>query len=154
MAPGACLFVVEDDQEVLAALGRDLRRRYRPVCELIYFTSGADAIAFVASVDKKSVEVALFISDLRMPGMNGVEFLIQASRVHPRAKRLLLTAYADADHAIRAINAGGDRYIQKPWDPPETVLFPTIDFLINEWRQESDVLQTPSHLKADGEWTD
>lgn len=128
------LLTVDDDPEVSRAIARDLRRRYGEANRVVRAESGPDGLealgAFVARGDK----VALLLADHRMPGMTGVEFLEQAMDLAPRARRVLLTAYADTDAAIRAINEVDlDRYLLKPWTPPDERLYPALDELLEEW---------------------
>lgn len=95
----------------------------------------AEAHEALADLKNKGAEIALFLSDQRMPDMLGVEFLSEAKELYPRAKRVLLTAYSDTDAAIRAINeAELDNYLLKPWDPPEEKLYPVLDDLLEEWQ--------------------
>lgn len=135
------IITVEDDAEVLRAVDRDLRKRYRASYDIMRFDSGSIALERL----RPAHDAAVIIADLRMPGLNGVEFLIEVAHLHPRAKRALLTAYADVDQAIAAINAGINRYILKPWDPPEQQLYPTINYLLHQWwSMRSDVSITES----------
>ena len=97
--------------------------------------SGPGGLGLVEELRKRGDPVALFLADQRMPGMTGVEFLEKAADLYPEAKRTLLTAYADTDVAIRAINTVKlDHYLLKPWDPPEELLYPTISDLLDDWR--------------------
>ena len=129
------LITVDDDQEVLRAVERDLRRKYANDYRVLRSDSGGGALEIVRELKTRNDSVALFLVDQRMPGMSGVEFLEQAMKIYPDAKRVLLTAYADTDAAIAAINAAGiNHYLLKPWDPPEENLYPVLDDLLDDWR--------------------
>ena len=129
---------VDDDPLVSEAITRDLRERYGADYRVARATSGSDALALLAELALRDRPVALIVADQRMPRMTGIEMLEQA-RVHaPGAKNLLLTAYADTDVAIRAINdIGLDYYLLKPWDPPAERLYPVVDDLLDDWRAEN-----------------
>ena len=128
------LLTVDDDASVSRAVARDLRRRYGDAYRVVRAESGPDALEAVKEFVLRGEEVALLLADHRMPGMTGVEFLELAMDVVPDAKRVLLTAYADTDAAIRAINdVDLDRYLLKPWDPPEEKLYPVLDELLDSW---------------------
>jgi thioredoxin reductase (NADPH) len=128
------LLTVDDDPEVLRAIERDLRRKYANNFRVIRAESGAAALEILRELKVRNSVVALFLIDQRMPGMSGIEFLAQAIQLYPDAKRVLLTAYADTDAAIAAINeAGVDHYLLKPWHPPEENLYPVIDGLLEDW---------------------
>ncbi len=129
------ILVVDDDAEVLRAIARDLRRQYGEAYRVLRAASGEEALDAVRDLDAKGDPIALFLSDQRMPGMSGVEFLEEATALFPDAKRVLLTAYADTEAAIRAINrARTDYYLMKPWDPPEELLYPILDDLLEDWK--------------------
>jgi len=129
------LVTVDDDPEVSLAIERDLRRKYGEQFRLLRAESGRDALASLEQLKLRNEAVALFLVDQRMPQMTGVEFLERAIAVYPDAKRVLLTAYADTDAAIRAINdAQIDYYLMKPWHPPEERLYPIIDDLLDDWQ--------------------
>jgi thioredoxin reductase (NADPH) len=131
------LLVVDDDPQVLAAVRRDLRSRYREHYTLLSAGSGRDALATVRELKGRGDSLAMVISDQRMPGMLGSELLAQSRDVYPLARRVLLTAYSDIDAAIKAINeARVDHYLSKPWDPPEERLYPVIDDLLDAWQAE------------------
>src|SRR4028119_1061456 len=122
------LLAVDDDPQVLRAVERELRRRYSERFRVLRAESGEAALDAVRGLKERNEAIALFLVDQRMPGISGVEFLEQAMQIYPAAKRLLLTAYADTDAAIRAINTVRlDHYLLKPWDPPETNLYPVLD---------------------------
>jgi thioredoxin reductase (NADPH) len=126
---------VDDDPQVLAAIGRDLRTNYGENYRVIRAGSGQEALEAVDELKGRGDTIALFVADQRMPEMEGTEFLLEAQQRFPDAKRLLLTAYADTDAAIQAINEVGlDHYLMKPWDPPEEKLFPIIDDLLIDWQ--------------------
>lgn len=128
------LVTVDDDPEVSRAVERDLRRKYGERYRVLRAESGADAVASLEQLKLRNDTVALFLVDQRMPQMTGVEFLAKAIPLYPDAKRILLTAYADTDAAIRAINdAQVDYYLMKPWHPPEERLYPIIDELLDDW---------------------
>ncbi|SFD16298.1 FAD-dependent oxidoreductase [Spirosoma endophyticum] len=131
------IFSIDDDQQVLQAIQHDLRQQYRKKYRILCTTSAKEALDSLPELKKKGEEVALFLSDQRMPTMNGVEFLSQARKVFPNAKRALLTAYSDIDAAVRAINEVQlDYYIAKPWDPPEEKLYPVLDDLLSDWQSD------------------
>ncbi len=130
------ILAVDDDLEVSAAITRDLSARYATEYRVVRATSGPEALKVLAKLALRDQPVALIVADQRMPQMTGIEMLEQA-RTHARGtKYLLLTAYADTDVAIQAINdIGLDYYLLKPWDPPEERLYPVIDDLLTDWRQ-------------------
>jgi thioredoxin reductase (NADPH) len=129
------ILTVDDDPEVLQAIARDLRRQYAERFRIVRADSGKAALEAVEQIKLRNDTVALFLVDQRMPQMTGVEFLEEAVALFPDAKRVLLTAYADTDAAIRAINhARLDYYLLKPWDPPEEKLYPVLDDLVEDWR--------------------
>lgn len=129
------IFSIDDDQQVLDAVRRDLRQQYRKEYKIMATTSAQEVLNSLPELKKKGEEVALFLSDQRMPEMGGVDFLKKAREVFPNAKRVLITAYSDTDAAIRAINEVQlDYYIAKPWDPPEDKLYPIVDELLSDWR--------------------
>ena len=131
------LFTIDDDREVSRAIERDLRRNYAGNYRVLRAESGSAALEIVRELKVRSNTVALFLVDQRMPGLSGVEFLEQAIKLYPEAKRVLLTAYADTDAAIAAINeAGVNHYLLKPWDPPEENLYPVLDELLEDWQAE------------------
>lgn len=129
------ILTIDDDPAVLQAIARDLRKQYGDRFRIVRADSGATALDVVQQLKLRGNTVALFLADQRMPGMSGVEFLGQASETFPQAKRALLTAYADTNAAIDAINeAQLDYYLLKPWDPPEEKLYPVLDDLIRDWQ--------------------
>src|SRR6267154_607913 len=129
------IWTVDDDPDVLRAVERDLRRQYGDRYKVISADSGASALVAVKQLKLRNEPVALFLVDQRMPRMSGVEFLEKAIELYPEAKRALLTAYADTDAAIRAINnVHIDHYLMKPWDPPEERLYGVVDDLLDDWQ--------------------
>lgn len=131
------IFSIDDDQQVLDAVKRDLRQQYRKEYKIMATTSAQEVLDSLPELKKKGEEVALFLSDQRMPEMAGVEFLKKARLFYPNAKRVLITAYSDTDAAIRAINEVQlDYYIAKPWDPPEEKLYPVLDELLSDWQSK------------------
>ncbi|MGB3544679.1 FAD-dependent oxidoreductase, partial [Rubrivirga sp.] len=134
-APKPAILCVDDDPDVIRAVARDVRRRYGDRYRVLRATSGAEAIEAVDELLQKSAPIALVLSDQRMPGLDGVGLLSQVADKTPATKRVLLTAYADTDAAISAINDSRvDYYLLKPWDPPESKLYPTLDDLLEDWR--------------------
>jgi thioredoxin reductase (NADPH) len=130
------ILAVDDDPRVAAAIVRDLHGRYSTYYQIVRATSGPEALAILARLVLRDQPVALIVADQRMPQMTGIEMLKQARTHAPGAKFLLLTAYADTDVAIKAINdIGLDYYLLKPWDPPEERLYPAVDGLLDDWRQ-------------------
>ncbi|WP_133905122.1 FAD-dependent oxidoreductase [Actinophytocola oryzae] len=129
------LLTVDDDPGVSRAVARDLRRRYGEGHRVVRASSGQEALEALRELKLRGEQVAAMLADYRMPEMNGIEFLEQAMDLFPRARRALLTAYADTDAAIQAINlVDVDHYLLKPWDPPEEKLYPVVDALIETWR--------------------
>src|SRR5438309_9720363 len=133
--PKPVLLTVDDDPEVLRAVERDLRKRYADRYRVVRADSGITALQSVQTLKRRNEAVALLLADQRMPEMSGVEFLNKALKVYPEARRVLLTAYADTDAAIQAINeARIHHYLLKPWDPPEEQLYPVLDDLLEDWQ--------------------
>ena len=129
------IVAVDDEPTVLSAVARDLRREYGEHYRVLTADSGATALDLVRELKLRNVPVALFLVDQRMPLMSGVAFLEGAISVFPDAKRVLLTAYADTEAAIRAINEVGlNHYLMKPWDPPEEHLYPVLTDLLDDWQ--------------------
>ena len=125
---------VDDDTEVRGALERDLRTRYRNEYRIVTAGSGAEALVAVRQLKARGASIALLLADQRMPEMTGTDFLAQARKLYPQARKVLLTAYADTEAAIASINSIGlDHYLMKPWHPPEQRLFPVLDDLLGTW---------------------
>jgi thioredoxin reductase (NADPH) len=128
------LLAVDDDVSVLEAIVQDLRRQYGTTYRVMRAASGQAALDTLTQLRTRQEPVALFVSDQRMPGMTGVEFLERARAIYPEARRVLLTAYADTEAAIRAINSARIHYyLNKPWDPPEEKLYPVVTDLLDDW---------------------
>jgi thioredoxin reductase (NADPH) len=129
------LLAVDDDVSVLEAVVQDLRRQYGSAYRVMRAASGQAALDTLDQLKTRDEPVALIISDQRMPGMTGVEFLERARPIYPEARRVLLTAYADTEAAIRAINSARIHYyLNKPWDPPEEKLYPVVGDLLDDWK--------------------
>lgn len=125
---------VDDEPLVLNSIERDLRERYSDDYRILKASSGTDALESIHQLKRRNVPVALFLVDQRMPGLSGVEFLEKAIPHYPEARKVLLTAYADTDAAIKSINTINlDHYLLKPWDPPEIHLYPVLDDLLSDW---------------------
>ncbi len=134
-APRPVILAVDDDPPVLSAVERDLRARYARAFRIAAAGSGPEALDALRQFTLRGTPIALLVADQRMPGMTGVEFLAAAREFAPNARRVLLTAYADTEAAIRAINdIRLDHYLMKPWDPPEERLYPVLDDLLDEWQ--------------------
>ncbi len=128
------ILAVDDDLPVLRSIERDLRSRYATDYRIVAANSGQEALDAAKQLTARGDVVALFLVDQRMPGMSGIELLAATAELQPDAKRVLLTAYADTDVAIRAINEIRlDQYLLKPWDPPEERLYPSVDDLLEDW---------------------
>ena len=128
------ILTVDDDREVLAAIERDLRRQYRARYRIVAASSGREALDAAQELKRRGTPVALILADQRMPMMTGTQLIGELRKVYPDAKRVLLTAYADTEAAITAINdIGLHHYLMKPWDPPEQRLYPVLDDLLAEW---------------------
>ncbi|HYK37220.1 FAD-dependent oxidoreductase [Alloacidobacterium sp.] len=134
--PKPVILAVDDDISVLEAVIQDLRRQYGANYRILRAGSGQAALDTCTQLQQRGDAVALFLSDQRMPGMTGVEFLERAQVIYPEAKRALLTAYADTEAAIKAINTARiNYYLTKPWDPPEEKLYPVLDDLLENWKE-------------------
>ena len=132
--PRTAIITVDDDPGVSRAVARDLRRRYGEQHRIVRAESGDSALDALRQMKLRGDQVAVILADYRMPQMNGIEFLERAMDIYPGAKRVLLTAYADTDAAINAINVVDlDHYLLKPWDPPEEKLYPVVDELLEAW---------------------
>jgi len=133
------ILTVDDDPAVSQAITRDLRSRYAGRYRIIRATSAAEGLQSLEALAGRDLPVALIVSDHRMPGMTGIELLERSRAITPGAKRVLLTAYADTDVAIKAINdIGLDHYLLKPWSPPDERLYPMLDDLLDDWTRAND----------------
>ncbi len=129
------IFVIDDDVQVLRAITRDLKNKYRQDYRVLSTSSAKEALESLLELKNRGESVAMFISDQRMPEMEGVDFLSKAMEYYDDAKKVLLTAYSDTDAAIKAINnVRLDYYLTKPWDPPEERLYPVINDLLDDWQ--------------------
>ena len=129
------IFSIDDDSSVLNSVERDLRTRYGQDYRILSINQGRTALDYLKRLQQRNETVALFLVDHRMPEMNGVEFLQEAIKTYPQAKRVLLTAYADTQAAIDSINEVGlNYYLMKPWHPPEERLYPVLDELLEDWK--------------------
>ncbi|MEW6144159.1 MAG: FAD-dependent oxidoreductase [Thermodesulfobacteriota bacterium] len=129
------IFAIDDDNSVIRAIERDLRKYYGKDYRILTAQTGEEALESLNRLKLRNEVVALFVSDQRMPGLSGVDFLVRAKDIYPDAKRALLTAYSDTDSAIKAINEVQlDYYLMKPWDPPEERLYPVLNDLLDEWQ--------------------
>ncbi|MGE5106068.1 MAG: FAD-dependent oxidoreductase [Sphingobacteriales bacterium] len=129
------IIIIDDDTQVLRAIQRDIRNQYRDEYKVAATESAIEALEVIKELKLKNEVVALFISDQRMPEMEGIEFLEKANEIFPSAKKILLTAYSDIEAAIKAINdVKLDYYLLKPWHPPEEKLFPVVNDLLDEWQ--------------------
>lgn len=134
------ILTVDDDPQVLAAVRRDIRSRYAADYQILAEPGGEEALATVDEIANAGRVIALFLVDQRMPGMTGTEFLAEARKRFPQAKKLLLTAYADTEAAIEAINdVDLDHYLLKPWSPPEDRLYPIVDDVLTDWQANADI---------------
>jgi thioredoxin reductase (NADPH) len=128
------IVAVDDEPAVLAAVSRDLRRGFGERYRVMRAASGAEGLDLLRQVRARGEQVALLVADQRMPGLSGTDYLVRARELVPEAKRVLLTAYADTEAAIQAINEVSlDYYLLKPWDPPEEQLFPVVEDLLTTW---------------------
>ena len=128
------ILIVDDEPQVLNAVERDLRQHYRRDYRIVKAGSGAEALEAARRLKQRGAPLALFLVDQRMPTMSGTEFLEEARKLYPEARKVLLTAYADTEAAIASINSIGlDYYLMKPWDPPEQNLYPVLDDLLSDW---------------------
>ena len=129
------ILAVDDDAQVLAAIARDLRQEFSQDYRILRVNSGPEALATIKELHEKEEPLALILADQRMPELEGVELLTASREFFPDAKRVLLTAYADTEAAVRAINSARlDHYLMKPWDPPEQLLYPTLHDLLAAWQ--------------------
>jgi thioredoxin reductase (NADPH) len=148
------IVTVDDDPQVSTALTRDLKRQYGAEYRVLAATSAAEALSLIGSLALRGDPVALIVTDQRMPETTGTELLARARPHAPDAKQLLLTAYADTDAAIAAINEVGiDYYLLKPWDPPAERLFPIVDDLLGDWRHAHPEITADLRIVGD-RWSD
>jgi thioredoxin reductase (NADPH) len=149
----AAIVTVDDDPGVSRAVARDLRRRYGESQRIVRAESGGAALDALRQMKLRGDQVALILADYRMPQMSGIDFLEQAMDLYPAARRVLLTAYADTNAAIDAINVVDlDHYLLKPWDPPEEKLYPVVDALLEAWR-DSDHRPVPETKVVGHRWS-
>ncbi|MCC6398957.1 MAG: FAD-dependent oxidoreductase [Bacteroidetes bacterium] len=135
---------IDDDPQVLSAIERDLRRHYKSEYRVMKAGTPGEAMEVARQLKQRGTPVAMFLADQRMPEMTGTRFLSEVRQLHPEARKVLLTAYADTDAAIESINEIGlDHYLMKPWDPPDQKLYPVLDDLLSEWKRRV-------HLPFDG----
>src|SRR5262245_53390208 len=133
------ILTVDDDPAVSRAVARDVRRRYGDRYRIVRADSGDTALDALREIKLRGEQVAILLADYRMPQMTGIQFLEQAMDLFPRGRLVQLTAYADTDAAIDAINIVDlDHYLLKPWNPPEEKLYPVIDALLESWLSEPD----------------
>ena len=131
------IFIVDDDVQVLRAITRDIKNKFRQDYRILSTSSAKEILDSLLELKNKGEAVAMFISDQRMPEIEGVDFLTQAMGFYDDAKKVLLTAYSDTDAAIKAINTVKlDYYLTKPWDPPEEKLYPVINDLLDDWQND------------------
>src|SRR3569623_2060559 len=148
------ILTVDDDPQVSAALTRDLKRKYGSEYRILSATSADEALDLLRSLALRADQVALIVSDQKMPGKTGIELLGESVELSPESQRLLLTAYADTDVAIAAINdIGLDYYLLTPWDPPEERLYPVVDDLLGDWRHAHP--EVTAEIEGGGDrWSD
>src|ERR1035438_545452 len=145
--PKPILLAIDDDISVLEAVVQDLRRHYGQNYRIVRAASGGAALDICRQLTEREEAVALFLSDQRMPGMTGVDFLQEAMTIYPDAKPVLLTAYGDPEAPIRAINSAKIHYyLNKPWNPPEEKLYPVLDDLLERSEEHTSELQSLRHL--------
>jgi thioredoxin reductase (NADPH) len=131
---------VDDDPQVLSAIDRDLSRHYKHEYRIVKAGSPREAIDVARQLKQRGAAIALFLVDQRMPEMTGMKLLAEVRELHPEARKVLLTAYADTGVAIEGINEIGlDHYLMKPWDPPDQKLYPVLDDLLNEWKSHAHI---------------
>jgi thioredoxin reductase (NADPH) len=141
------ILTVDDDPSVSRAVARDVRRRYGDRYRVVRASSGDEGLEALREIKLRGEQVALLLADYRMPQMNGIEFLEAAMDLFPLARRVLLTAYADTDAAIDAINlVDVDHYLLKPWHPPEDKLYPVLDSLLELWANSPDQAITETRI--------
>lgn len=132
------MLIVDDDPQVLSAIERDLSRHFKRDYRVVKAGSPLEALETARQLKQRGTPIALFLVDQRMPGMTGMKLLSEVRQLHPDARRVLLTAYADTGVAIEGINdVGLDHYLLKPWDPPDQKLYPVLDDLLTEWKSRA-----------------
>ncbi len=151
------ILTIDDEPEVLNSIERDLRQHYSELYRVMKASSGELALETTKQLKKRGTAVALFVVDQRMPGMTGTQFLAEALKLYPDARRVLLTAYADTDTAITAINdIDLDHYLLKPWEPPSERLYPVLDDLLSDWfaraRPEYDGIRVAGTVLSPGSY--
>jgi thioredoxin reductase (NADPH) len=147
------ILTIDDDPAVSRAVARDIRRQYGDRYRVVRASSGAEGLDALREIKLRGEPVALLLADYRMPQMNGIEFLEAAMDLFPLARRVLLTAYADTDAAINAINIVDlDHYLLKPWHPPEEKLYPVVDQLLEAWLATPDI-STPEVRIVGHRWS-
>jgi len=133
------ILTIDDEPQVLSAVERDLKRRFRADYRIMKAGSGSEALGLLQKLKERNDAVALLVADQRMPAMSGTELLAEAGALYPEARKVLLTAYADTEAAITSINTIGlDFYLMKPWDPPEENLYPVLEDLLESWAATAD----------------
>ncbi|MEU8272352.1 response regulator, partial [Sphaerisporangium sp. NPDC049002] len=141
------ILTVDDDPAVSRSVARDVRRRYGDRYRVVRADSGEAALDALREIKLRGEQVAVLLADYRMPQMNGIQFLEAAMDIFPRARRVLLTAYADTDAAIDAINIVDlDHYLLKPWNPPEEKLYPVVDAMLDAWLAAPDETITETRV--------
>jgi thioredoxin reductase (NADPH) len=138
--PKPIILTVDDEEQVRNAIERDLKRHFSREYRIVKASSGTEALDAAYRLKQRNDVIALFLADQRMPEMNGTEFLSEARQIFPEARKVLLTAYADTEAAIAAINdVGLDHYLMKPWTPAEENLYPILDDLIGDWEAAASI---------------
>lgn len=134
------ILAVDDEPQVLNAVVRDIRARFGRDYRVLKAGSGQEALQLVQELKKRNEPLALFVVDQRMPEMTGTEFLAEARKYYPDARKMLLTAYADTQAAIESINTIElDYYLLKPWHPPEQHLYPVVEDLLSDWAATAEM---------------
>jgi thioredoxin reductase (NADPH) len=133
------VLTLDDEEQVSNAVERDLRSHYGKDYRIIKATSPTEALATLRDLKTRNDDMSLLLIDQRMPEMDGTAFILEAMKIFPDARRVLLTAYADTAAAITAINEVGlDHYLMKPWGPPEDNLYPVLDDLLDDWQANAE----------------
>ena len=135
MAAKPIIFCIDDDPQVLSAITRDLRYQYSNQFRILRAASGLAVLETLAELQQRQGTVALFLTDQQMPYLSGIEFLTQVRQLYPDAKRALLTAYAESNAVLAALQSSIiEQYLLKPWDPPEEALYPALNALLDDWQ--------------------